>query len=167
MNVGLIGFSCSGKTSLLSFAEDSFDFVKDTDAELSNVIGSDFYSFIDLNGEVLFRKAELGIIKDIAGLKNAFVAFGGGVNYMHSGYRYIKDSFKLIYIQESFETLLFRAQLEGRPLLEINGEENYFDLYKSRLPLYCMAADFIVVSENRTSDLIWKDVKWIIDTLQN
>lgn len=167
MNIGLIGFSCSGKSSLLSFAKGYFQFVVDSDLELEKSIGNDFLQFIKEKGESQFRDKESVVIKEIAELTNSFVAFGGGVNYLHSSYGYIRDSFKLIYVYEDFEALIDRALREKKPLLEINGIEKYRELYDSRLTQYYKAADFVVVSEKRSLDLIWEEIKWIINSLQN
>lgn len=158
-SLGLIGFSGSGKTSLIQLAAKEGFKVADSDVFVEKRHNS--IDDLILNGkEALFRTLEYEAILEILDGRFEMVAFGGGFYYGSLAWRDVaRRDLKLIYLRNSFDDLILRVK--NAPLLRKLGMNSYRNLFNERLPLYEKAADFTIDVKNRALDELWLEVKKI------
>ena len=79
MNIFLIGYRCSGKTSVGQALAEIFDRpFYDADAELVREQGMDISEIVKKQGWDAFRNMERDVIKRMCAVKDCVVATGGG-----------------------------------------------------------------------------------------
>ena len=161
--LGLIGFSGSGKSSLISFAaENGFNAV-DSDV-LIEAESQKAFELLESGSEEGFRMLETSVISRILKSDFDFAAFGGGVHFAHHAWKEVyESSLKLVYLRSSFENLIGR--FEERPLYKKLGREGYERLFHARLPLYEKAAAFVVDIDGRGLSEIWSEIEEIWNSL--
>ena len=161
--LGLIGFSGSGKSSLISFAAKSGFAAVDSDA-LIEAESPEAFELLESGGEEDFRMLETSVISGILKSDFDFAAFGGGVHSAHPAWKEVyESSLKLVYLRSSFENLIGR--FEVRPLYKKLGCEGYERLFRTRLPLYEKAAAFVVDIDGRGLSEIWSEIEEIWNSL--
>ena len=161
--LGLIGFSGSGKSSLVSLAAKNGFKAVDSDV-LIEAENPSAVELLENGAEDDFRTLETSVISGILKSDFDFSAFGGGVHYAHPAWKEIYDSgLKLVYLRSSFENLIGR--FEERPLFKKLGREGYERLFSARLPLYEKAAAFVVDTDRRGLSEIWSEIEEIWNSL--
>ena len=159
----LIGFSGSGKSSLLAFASKNGFTTVDIDSMIEKQ-SHEAFRLLENGREDDFRTLETSVISKVLKSDFDFAAFGGGVHFAHPAWKEIyESSLKLIYLRSSFENLAGR--FEERPLCRQLGMEGYEKLFKSRCPLYEKAATFVVDTDGRGLSEIWSEVFEIWNSL--
>ena len=80
MNLSLIGFMGSGKSTIASRLADNlgFDFV-DTDALIEKTALKSINEIFNDEGEGVFRKLECQVLEDLVGREGLVIATGGGI----------------------------------------------------------------------------------------
>ena len=80
MNLSLIGFMGSGKSTIASRLADNlgFDFV-DTDALIEKTASKSINEIFNDEGEGVFRKLESQVLEDLVGREGLVIATGGGI----------------------------------------------------------------------------------------
>ena len=90
MNLSLIGFMGSGKSTIASRLADNlgFDFV-DTDALIEKTASKSINEIFNDEGEGVFRKLESQVLEDLVGREGLVIATGGGIvtNKRNGGYK--------------------------------------------------------------------------------
>ena len=161
--LGLIGFSGSGKSSLVSLAVKNGFAAVDSDA-LIEAKNPNAAELLEQDREEDFRTLETSAISGILKSDFDFAAFGGGVHYAHPAWKEIYESpLKLVYLRSSFENLAGR--FEERPLCRKLGMDGYERLFNSRCPLYEKAASFVVDTDGRGLSEIWSEIEEIWNSL--
>ena len=161
--LGLIGFSGSGKSSLLAFASKNGFTTVDTDSLIEKQ-SPEAFRLLEDGREDEFRALETSVISKVLKSDFDFAAFGGGVHFAHPAWKEIyKNSLKLVYLRSSFGNLAGR--FEERPLCRKLGLESYEKLFRSRCPLYEKAAAFVVDTDGRGLSEIWSEVFEIWNSL--
>ncbi|MGI6393220.1 MAG: shikimate kinase [bacterium] len=156
--IGFVGFSGSGKSSLAKIAGTYGFKAVDTDAEIIRKYGSKPFDAILAGDEKSFRDIESETIASCIASDASVIAFGGGVNFNHKSFDKIREAgIKIIYLKSSFEEL--GKRFKERPLYLRLGLDGYKKLYKSREPLYENCADFTIDTCNKTLEEIWTEVK--------
>lgn len=159
----LIGFSGSGKSSLLAFASENGFTTVDTDS-LIEKRNPEAFKLLENGMEDDFRTLETSVVSEVLKSDFDFAAFGGGVHFAHPVWKEIyKNSIKLVYLRSSFENLAGR--FEERPLCRKLGLKGYERLFRSRCPLYENAATFVVDTDGRGLSEIWSEVFEIWNSL--
>lgn len=161
--LGLIGFSGSGKSSLLAFALKSGFKTVDTDS-LIEKRDPEAFKLLENGMEDEFRALETSVISDVLKSDFDFAAFGGGIHFVHPAWKEIyESSLKLVYLRSSFGNLAGR--FNERPLCRKLGMKDYEMLFRSRCPLYEKAAAFVVDTDGRGLNEIWSEVFEIWNSL--
>lgn len=161
--LGLIGFSGSGKSSLLAFALKSGFKTVDTDS-LIEKRDPEAFKLLENGMEDEFRALETSVISDVLKSDFDFAAFGGGIHFVHPAWKEIyESSLKLVYLRSSFGNLAGR--FDERPLCRKLGMKDYEMLFRSRCPLYEKAAAFVVDTDGRGLNEIWSEVFEIWNSL--
>ena len=161
--LGLIGFSGSGKSSLLAFALKSGFKTVDTDSLIEKQ-SPEAFKLLENGMEDEFRTLETSVISDVLKSDFDFAAFGGGIHFVHPAWKEIyESSLKLVYLRSSFGNLAGR--FDERPLCRKLGMKDYEMLFRSRCPLYEKAAAFVVDTDGRGLNEIWSEVFEIWNSL--
>src|SRR5438270_717639 len=144
MKIILIGFMCSGKTTISSILGNKLGMnVIETDELIRQKAGLTTDEIFQKYGEVGYRELEIAVAKEIKDILNIIISTGGGFVMNNITIGYLKPQAKIVYLHTSFDTLLKR--LEGsfaRPLF--NNKEQAKKIYDLRLPLYKYYSDILI-----------------------
>jgi shikimate kinase len=147
MNVVLIGFMASGKTSVgrrLS-RRLGYRFV-DTDHFIEEELGSTISELFATKGEPYFRDLETRLARRLAKLDNTVVSTGGGLPITPGNLELLKAAGPVVFLKASMDDILQRLERDTRRPKLKEGEglrETVTRLMEQRLPRY-EQADFIV-----------------------
>lgn len=162
-NIVLIGFMCSGKTTIgrllaneldYSFIDTDYWISKETDLTIDEIFAS--------KGEEYFRKLETETVKNFSNnLKNTVLSTGGGLSVREVNIPYLKEIGQVVYLQVSKDTVLDRLNPNVvRPLLEQDNQaERIEELLKIRRPIYEAVADIIIDTDNKSVEAVTREVR--------
>jgi len=158
--IGLVGFSGSGKSSVVETAGKRGFKTADTDRSIRSEFGDEPFEMISFGDEDPFRKIESEVIRKILETDTQLIAFGGGFHYLHKAFPAVESAgVKLVYLKASIDELSDR--FGDRPLFKKLGMEGYRELFNERRPLYEKCADFTVDTADRPVNEIWFEVERI------
>lgn len=166
MNIILCGPSGAGKTTVgkMLATEIGWEW-KDTDEIIEKEYGAITQLFKN-RGEEYFRALEKQTVKSLERCEKLVISTGGGLVVDNGNACSLKKTGKIVYLRTKKETLLKR--LDGsvdRPLLlGENGENNFLERVRARLPVYEAVADFIVDTDGLS---IEETAKRVIELLKN
>ena len=153
MNIVLIGFRCSGKTSIGKRLADKLDMAFiDTDEEIEDEAGLSVAEIVEQWGWHRFRDMEADIVQWVSSMDNQVVATGGGVVLDDENIRHLKANGYLVWLNAAAPILKQRMigdprSVEGRPGLTEAGSVNELGaVLDSRIPLYRGASDLVIDS---------------------
>jgi len=157
MNIFLIGFRCSGKTSVgQKLALQMEKIFIDSDHKIVENSGKSIAEIVEDQGWEYFRKLEKMTIKQICREKSQVVATGGGVVLDAVNVAAMKKNGILIWLQADAETTRKRMvedlNTKGqRPALTSKGllSEIYLSI-NDRKKYYTNAANFIIDTNSRS-----------------
>jgi shikimate kinase len=165
MNIFLIGYRCTGKTSVgRSLAKRlGWSFV-DTDLKLIKEQGQKISEIVNTKGWDSFRKMEKQVIQSVCERDRRVVATGGGVVLDEENVNRMRDSGVLVWLRANINTIESRMAQDPltrdfRPPLTSEGVvDEIRETLLWRNPYYEKAMDFIV-----DTDLI--GIEAICDTI--
>lgn len=172
MNIVLIGYRCSGKTSVGKILSEELrrDFL-DTDTLISERIGSSIGAFVSTSGWNQFRDMERETIKEISAKDNLIIATGGGVVMDQENVKNLKMKGRIFWLDADTETLRKRMKKDQKagnlrpPLSGINPIDEVADVLNERRLLYEQASDVVIdttqSSEQEVAGLILNEVAQI------
>ncbi|MDJ0984093.1 MAG: shikimate kinase [Desulfobacterales bacterium] len=151
MNLFLIGYRCSGKTTVgKSIAKKLGWAFVDADAMLVAASGKNIKDIIDIDGWASFRRMEHITLTQICAKKRQVVATGGGVVLDAANIAAMKSSGQVIWLNATADTIRSRMQADAntehlRPALTDRGAlAEIENLLTERRPLYERASDVLV-----------------------
>jgi shikimate kinase len=161
-NIVLIGFMCSGKTTVgRSLAKKlNFDHL-DTDQWIRKETNLEIAEIFERKGEDYFRNLETQTVKHFSNeLRNTVLSTGGGLPIRKENASYLKKIGTVVYLQVSKETVVSRLNKNiERPLLAVKDPENKISkLLNDRNPLYEQVADITIDTNNKTIDIIVNEI---------
>jgi len=170
VNIYLIGYRCSGKTTVgKSLAETLGWFFIDLDSEFVRQIRTPISEFVAQHGWDRFREKEHHILKRICAKTRHVVATGGGVVTDHRNTQIMQGSGTIVWLKASIASIKQRILNDHttdtlRPALTSDGTVNEIDeLLAERTPLYATAADLSIETDNydviKISDRIAKQLE--------
>lgn len=161
MNLFLIGYRCTGKTSVgRGLAEKLEMKFVDADERLVQLEGMSIAATVAARGWNYFRRREKEILRAICREDAQVVATGGGVVLDPANVAAMKASGTLIWLQAGPETIRSRMLAddctgEQRPALTQRGLQAEIEAtLKERTPYYRAAMDFSVITDGRRFDEI-------------
>ncbi len=143
MNLYLVGFMASGKSTLGRFLSDySGRSFRDLDRIIETEAGLSIREIFAAEGEDAFRAREIAAFRQIAKLDGFIVATGGGVVESTANHEFLKGGFTVFldWSWDALEPWLKKVSRHSRPLLE-QGDDEVRALFERRLPLYRKVAD--------------------------
>lgn len=155
MNIYLIGYRCSGKTTVgKSLADILGWFFIDLDIEFVRQIRMTIFEFVAQHGWDTFRKKEHDILKRVCAKTCRVVATGGGIVNDPGNIQIMQGSGTVVWLKASIPSLKQRILNDHnsdtlRPALTSKGSVNEIDeLLTERTPLYRTAADLSVETDH-------------------
>ncbi len=140
MKIYLIGFMCSGKTTVGSLLAShlNYSFI-DLDKKIEEKEGLSIPEIFSKKGEEYFRKLEFQVLKDISNQDNLVISTGGGLGANPEALAFMKERGKTVWIDIDFHTFLERCRGdENRPLLQKSLDE-LKELFEKRKNIYKLA----------------------------
>lgn len=165
MNIYLIGYRCTGKTSVGNLLAHRLGMeFADTDRLLEQRAGMHISNYVSRYGWESFRDLETEIIRDLSRQDGLVAATGGGVVLREKNIEYMKDTGLLVWLKAGPDTILSRMQgdentrdqrpaLSGDPLVQ-----EVYETLKQRTPLYERAAQIQVSTDEA-------DIETVCETL--
>ena len=155
MNIYLIGYRCTGKTSVGKYLANILGWpFLDADVELVNEHGITISEIVATQGWESFRKKEKDIVKKLSSLDKHVIATGGGAILDEENVTNIKKSGISIWLRATPETVKNRilkdeTTEDSRPSLTSKGlMEEIEETLIYRNPFYEKAMDFFVDTDN-------------------
>jgi shikimate kinase len=151
MNVILIGFMASGKTSVgRRLAQRlGYNFL-DTDQFIESELGCTIAEVFSIQGEAYFRKLESRLAARLHCLQNTVISTGGGLPITPGNLERLREAGSVVFIKASLEDILKRLERDVRRPMVQRGElrETVTSLLEERLPSY-EQADLVVESHGK------------------
>ena len=156
MNIILIGYRCSGKTSVGKRLAQKLGWLfVDTDDRLVEKDGRSIKEIVEGNGWEGFRRLENEVIQEVCAQDNTVIATGGGAILDPANADVIQKSGEVVWLKVSPQTVKQRmARDEGtdtlRPALTSRGlYEEIIDVLKERNPIYGQTMDIAVDTDDK------------------
>lgn len=168
-NVFLIGYRCTGKSSVGKLLSEKLDWpFIDTDSLLVSESGSSIKEIVENHGWHAFRKMEQAIVERVCTLDRRIVATGGGVVLNAANVAIMKKSGRLVWLRAEPATI--KARMMGdqnsgvsRPALKLKDSFSEIEeILNEREPYYKQAMDFGVDTDKVGLDVL---AKLIIENL--
>jgi len=151
MNIVLIGYRCSGKTSAGKIIAERLDKkLIDTDDLVKEKSGKSIDDIVSRHGWHHFRKLERDVIKEISSNDDLVIATGGGVVTEKENMVNLKKNGFIIWLHSDIETIKERMKKDeqspgNRPSL--TGEDPADEIMKvleEREPVYSDVSDMAI-----------------------
>jgi len=156
-NIVLIGYRCSGKTSVGKIVASRLGMsFYDTDDLIIERTGRSIDDIVTTDGWDKFREIEKAVIMDASQFKNAVIATGGGVVMSWENVANLKKNGYVIWLSGNPEILAKRMEkdnAEGRSRPSLTGMGSLEELEKVleiRVPKYFEAADVVIMTDKLT-----------------
>jgi shikimate kinase len=158
-NIYLIGYRCTGKTSVGKALADKLgkSFI-DTDEKIVETLNKSIAQIVSESGWEKFREKERNFIKGISGLMDLVVATGGGAILDKHNVFNMKKKGIVVWLKANPETIKRRMEKDKtskdyRPsLTNKNILDEVYEVLNSREPYYMQAMDFYVDTDEKTID---------------
>lgn len=152
VNIALIGFMGTGKTSVGRLVADMlrFDFI-DTDELIQTGTGRSITDIFNKDGEATFRTLESQTVGELAGRANTVISTGGGLPVNPKNLASLKAHALVVCLWSSPEKIWERVRHQGhRPLLhDKDPQAKIRELLAAREPFY-KQADVLLNTELRS-----------------
>lgn len=165
MNIYLIGYRCTGKTSVAEYIGGRLGWpVLDADVELVKEQKQTIAQIVDAHGWDAFRQMEIAVLKRLSGLDEHVVATGGGVILNDINVQHMRQSGKIILLRAGAETIYKRLTgdqntTDQRPALTDQDQFNEIvSMLETREPLYNSAMDFAVDTDSADIETVGRAI---------
>jgi len=165
MNIFLIGFMGSGKSSLGKKLSTRLnrEFI-DSDSLIEEREGKSISSIFSENGEVYFREIEREVLHGLNADKQSVVSLGGGACCSDENWNFLENNGLIIYLKEKPQVLLGRLRINKneRPLianLDDNDLSNFIHEKLDERSAYYEKAHFIYEKEKSSFAFLVKQIE--------
>jgi shikimate kinase len=165
MKIILIGYRCTGKTSVGREISKRLRIpFYDTDGLVQGSIGKTIREMVDEEGWDAFRARERAIIEQLPSLADAVIAAGGGAITDAENRNVLKHAGLCVWLTADVKTILDRMRTDPasgnkRPPLSNDGlEQETTTILEARKPLYEALADRIVDTSGKSIDAIVDEI---------
>jgi len=161
-NIVLVGFMGCGKSSvgreLAKLLELKY---LDTDMAIEEKSGMKISDIFAQHGEKYFRDLESSMCVELSKENNLLVSTGGGIVLRKENIENLKKSGVIFLLRATAETTFERiSHKKDRPLLQVpNPMEKIKELLEAREEFYKGAADFEIITDNRSVADIAQEIK--------
>jgi shikimate kinase len=144
MNIVLIGYRGTGKTTISKLLAEEMDFkLVSTDELVIEKAGMQISEIVEKHGWSKFREYEKKAVDDISELDDCVIDCGGGVVEDNDNVKVLRENGKIVLLEADVKTIIARIQGTDRPaLLGKSSVEEIGKVLEKRKDLYHKAADF-------------------------
>jgi len=171
MNLVLIGYRCSGKSTVGRILASRLGMVLcDTDTLVQERTGKEIKSLVVECGWNHFREEEQKAVEVIARLDSRVIATGGGVVLNRENVRNLKANGWVAWLKAGARVLekrMSKEQEKGRTrpsLIGADPVEEISRILEERIPFYVDAADFVVDTESLSPDGVAEEIMKAFET---
>jgi shikimate kinase len=160
-SIVLVGMMGAGKSSVGRCLQRRTGLARiDIDENVSAQFGMPIAEIFKKLGEHAFRDAETAAICAVAPARPAIIVTGGGIVLRPENVEALKKLGILVWLTADEAILFERASRRNeRPLLQNeNPRSVFFQLLRSRKPLYAAAADFEIDTSAKTHDEVAEEI---------
>ena len=161
MNLFIIGYRCTGKTTVGKALAQRLDWsFVDTDEIIVRTAGVSIAQLVETYGWPFFRNQEQKALQTISADDRQVVATGGGIVLDAHNITTMKKMGKIVWLSASEKTIQARMQTDtltaaSRPALTGQGRiAEIAAVLSARRPLYEKAGDFSVATDRSTIAII-------------
>ncbi|MBF0102258.1 MAG: shikimate kinase [Desulfobacterales bacterium] len=175
MNIFLIGYRCTGKTTVGKVLSQyiQWPFI-DSDQKLVEIQGMLILDIVKTHGWSYFREKEKQLLNQLCQYKHHVIATGGGVILDPDNRQAMKKSGKRVWLRARPETIYQRMQQDimtrtQRPALNDDGmtdlKMEINQTLSHRMPLYKECADMCIDTDELDSDHLANAIfQWVCST---
>ena len=173
MNLYLVGYRCTGKTSVgrLLAKSMAWTFV-DMDRELVTEAGMPIEEIVDSRGWKYFREREGKLLQRLSQTTKQVISTGGGVVTVPENIAIMRDSGKVVWLHASPDTIAARMEADKstadqRPPL--HGDDSVVEIEEilaERLPLYDEAMHLQVETDDLSVEEVSESIMRWLKTLE-
>jgi len=132
----------------------------DTDHLVMRGFGKPVSRIFEENGEASFRKAEMMVLKELAGRHKLVISTGGGTLVRDEPYQLARETGTLIYLRapvaDLYERVIFSPK--DRPVVDVPDNELLFHERFEERRQYYERSDITVDTINRKPDDVVRDI---------
>ena len=160
MNIVLIGFMASGKTSVgrRLASRLGYPFV-DTDSLIEKQAGLSITGVFSMHGETVFREMETVVARELKNLKSCVISTGGGLPITPGNLDLLREAGLVVFLKADPEDLVQRLQRDVRrpKVQEGDPRETVMKLYAERIPIYTQA-DMVIETNGKSLNRVTGEV---------
>ncbi len=163
MNIVLIGYRCTGKSSIGRRLADILEWrFVDTDELLEKKLSMSISEFVSEKGWNEFREAEKGIIREISDLDNSVIATGGGVVLNEDNMKILRKNGWIVWLRADPETIkqrMLKDKKNVRPSLKgTDPIDEIKEVLKERAFLYQRNSDLSLNTDNSSVEELCDEI---------
>jgi shikimate kinase len=170
MNIYLIGYRCTGKTSVGRLLAEALGMAfEDMDDRIAAESGMSISEMVKGRGWDFFRQKEASLLKEISARDNQVVSTGGGVVLRAENRRAIRGSGVAVWLTAKPATIMRRmlgdsSSGEFRPALTDDTQAGEIqETLRQRLPLYAQLADYALATDHFPTEEVCRAVSVWLD----
>ncbi|MDP3765069.1 MAG: shikimate kinase [Nanoarchaeota archaeon] len=154
MNIALIGFRGTGKTTIARLLAKALDKnLVSTDDEIENKTKTPIAKFVKKYGWEKFREAESEVIDNISDLDECIFDTGGGIVMRNENIINLKKNALIVLLTADIKTITSRLKKSKRPALtKSNYLDEINDVLDEREVRYKKAADYTIDTSRLTPE---------------
>ncbi len=137
MTIYLIGYMCSGKTTLGTLLKEIANVTfTDLDQYIEESEGKTINEIFAQKGEDEFRNMERAALKEVTETIGGVIATGGGTPCFFDNMEYMKENGNVVYLNCSRKELFDRLKIykASRPLLKDKNDDEIKEFIENSLP---------------------------------
>jgi shikimate kinase len=165
MNIVLIGYRCTGKTSVGRRISERLHIpFYDTDERIKELTGKTIKEIVDHGGWEAFRTEEKAVIRGLPSSEDTMISVGGGAVMDAENREALKRNGLFLWLTADVGTIFERMRDdrtgdEKRPPLSNSGlEREISKTLKQRIPIYQQLADFTIDTSEKGIEAIADEV---------
>jgi shikimate kinase len=164
-NIILIGYRCTGKTSVGKRLAEKLELpFYDTDEIITDRIGKSIKVWVEEKGWSSFRQEETAVIKEITSLEPGVISLGGGAVMDSENRERLRPIGLIVWLTADAGTVLTRMKtdphtIDNRPHLSEKDLENETrEILVQRSPIYRQSSDFSIDTDGKTVEAIAEEL---------
>ncbi len=154
MNIILIGYRCTGKTSVgRALAAALGRRFVDTDRAVEALAGISIEALVAGQGWARFREMERCVIRELSAARREVIATGGGAVIDKRNLDYLRQNGWIVWLRAGAEEIMERMRRDPRVRPSLTGEdplEEVRSVLEQRRATYCRACDLSVDTWGRS-----------------
>ena len=161
MNIVLIGYRCTGKTSVGRKLSERLKMAfYDTDELVKKHTGKTIGEIVEERGWEFFREKEKAVIRALPFSVDTVIAVGGGAVMQAENRRVLKRNGLFLWLTADINTIIQRMRNDGRngegrpPLAGDCAERETSGILEQRIPIYRRLADFTIDTSERDIEAV-------------